>query len=178
MATKKRASSPTKRRKRVGAVHTMHRRRSPRKRMGALPISVELIGGGVAGAFATRVISANMRPPVDSHDTDLRPYVGIALGLGLMYIGKSNKVLEGVAVGAVAESLTGLISNKFIPVFGAAGYPQAQVGGLQYGTVNGTGNRSGYQYGTVGAHNRRLMNRRRLNGTNMTPGQRFGYDGC
>ena len=93
------------------------KRRSPRRRrMGAMPASVELIAGGVAGSLATKTIVANMRPPMAMGDTDVRPFVGIVLGLGLMYVGKGNKAMEGAAVGAIAESAATMISTPSKPL--------------------------------------------------------------
>ena len=178
---KTRATVPVKRRKRRSVVGTM-KRRSPRRRsIGAIPASVELIAGGVAGSLATKTIVANMRPPMAMGDTDVRPFVGIMLGLGLMYVGKGNKAMEGAAVGAIAESAATMISNNWIPMFG-----QRTMGGFRHGAV-GAPNRAGLNYGTVGAaHRRQLpMGRRRVNGNRGSynsgntggAGQRFGYDG-
>jgi len=129
------------------------RRKSSRGRVGALSSTTELLLGSIAGAFASRTIAANMRPPMDPNDTDLRNYVGIVVGGALMYVGKNNKLLEGAALGAIAESATTLISNNWIPMFGGG----AQMGaGLRYGVVNG-----GLRHGVV---NGRRPNRRMLNG--------------
>jgi hypothetical protein len=184
MATRRRKATPAKRRRKstVGSVrHRMSpRRRSPRK-MGALPVSVELIGGSIAGAYASRVISANMRPPMNPADTDVRPLVTSAIGVAVMYLGKGNKVMEGAGLGMIAESITTLISSRFIPRFGG---PNPGMGNVGY--RNGVVGNVGYRYGTVGAHQRRLpyYNRgRMLNGTakvNSGGGglTRAGYDGC
>lgn len=171
---KKRRRSPATK------VSGMRRRSYSRSKVGALPVSFELVGGSVIGAIANRVIMANMPPPYNPNDTDVRPYVGIALGLGLMYVGKGNKVMEGAALGSIGDSVANMISAKYIPIVG-----NASVGKFRNGTVGS--NSMGFQHGAIGVpHRRQLrqgqMNGKRkrimaLNGIHGSTG-RVSYDGC
>ena len=183
MAAKKK---PTKRRRSTtvsGMKRRSYSRSRSRSKMGALPVSVELIGGSIAGAIANRVIMANMSGPVNPRDTDVRPYVWIALGLGLMYVGKGNKVMEGAALGSIGDSVANMISAMYIPQFGN---PNG-IGGFKANTIGG--NSQGFQNNVIGAGHHRMLqggngkmgNKRRrqlaLNGINGN-NDRMGYDGC
>ena len=180
MAAKKKTTTKRRRSTTSSKVSGMRRRRSSsRSKMGALPVSVELIGGSVIGAIANRVIMANMAAPYNPNDTDVRPYVGIALGLGLMYVGKGNKVMEGAALGSIGDSVANMISAKYIPEFGAT-----RIAGFKSNTI--AGNSQGFQNNAIGVgHHRMLQNNRMgkgkrnrlaLNGINGN-GERIGYDG-
>jgi hypothetical protein len=121
MATKKRRTKrkATHKNRRVGAVHTMaaKRRSSPRRKVGAINTTTEIILGAIAGAFVTRVIEKNLPAPKDAKGTDFRPYTGLVVGAAAEFFGKKNLLIRSMGIGALVEGARSIIDDKYIPSF-------------------------------------------------------------
>lgn len=117
--TNKRKTSPKRRTtSKVGSVsHTPIRRKVRRKKIGAIPQSIEYILGAVAGSFVTRIVERNMPAPATTTSSDFRPYAGLVLGAAAAFLGnkKKNILIESIGVGAIVEGSRSLITSSMIP---------------------------------------------------------------
>ena len=85
---------------------------------GEMSKAFEMVLAASGGAIIGKIVQkSGIGKPTASSNTDYRPYIGVAIGVGTMVFVK-NPIAKSAGLGCAAFSAAGLIPDKDIPTIG------------------------------------------------------------